>query len=79
MTELTDLDKHILQSTINSSVCIFKQRVGKLYKRYKEGSLDEAHWKSGRKALRDRINHLHSLKIKLDCWEGFGQNIKGRK
>ena len=79
MEILTDKDKQLLQSTVNSTVHTFKLRIKELHRRRNSGELNEAHFKSGRKALFKVIYHLHSLKNKLDCWEGYGQNKLLRK
>jgi hypothetical protein len=64
MEVLTDADKHRLHSTINSQVHAFKLR------RSACESL------TGKRALSDVIEHLHELKHKLGCWEGYSQQPK---
>jgi hypothetical protein len=76
MPVLTDLDKHLLQSAINSQVCALKKRRKGLYQRFMDKDLPEKNYQSGLVALAKHIRQLHDLKKKLGCWEGFSQQPK---
>lgn len=73
MEALTNSDRQMLQSTLNSAVRKLKERRSLLGQRYHKGLMPAVNYWSGHQKLSDKIAQLHNIKTKLGVEQGFSQ------
>lgn len=73
MENLTNSDKQVLQSALNSRVHQLKLKRADLGTEHCRGILCEKKYESGRRKITANINQIHSIKEKLGVNKGFSQ------